>query len=109
PEMLDEAYTDIKARMNRLGAEYILITPHFTTPYWMGFDDMRAAKENRSYVFYALDWAEKNGYGIADASSRWAHLGKEGIHYITFLGNTLNHPNDYGHKMFAEELMKCFK
>ncbi|MBP5738064.1 MAG: hypothetical protein J6X38_03155 [Abditibacteriota bacterium] len=109
PEMLDEAYTDIKARMDRLGAEYILITPHFTTPYWMGFDDMRAAKENRSYVFYALDWAEKNGYGIADASSRWAHLGKEGIPYITLLGNTLNHPNDYGHNIFAEELMKCFK
>ncbi len=109
PEMLDEAYTDIKARMERLGAEYILITPHFTAPVWMGITDMRATAEIRSYVFYALEGAKKNGYGIADASSRWAHLGKEGIPYITLLGNTLNHPNDYGHRMFAEELMKCFK
>ena len=107
-EMLDEAYNDIEARFKRLGCECILITPHFTAPGWMGFEDMRTAKENRSYVDYALAWAKKQRHAVADASSRWAHLGKEGIPYVTLLSNTLNHPDDRGHLLFAEELIKCF-
>jgi len=36
-------------------------------------------------------------------------LWKEGIPYVTLLHNTINHPDDRGHRLFAEELWKCFE
>ena len=46
---------------------------------------------------------------LADAAARWGHLWKEGLPYLTLLHNTINHPDDRGHRLFAEELWKCFR
>lgn len=100
-------YDDIMSRLKALNAECILITPHFTAPYLMPQTEMRG-KENRPYVKWLREYAKEHNIALADASARWEHLWKEGIPYITLLDNSINHPNDYGHKMFAEELIKCF-
>ena len=101
-------YTQLMTELQGVGAEIILITPHFTALTPMGASDLRT-NETRPYVQYIQDFANQNHLGIADASSRWAHLWKEGIPYITELDNSFNHPDDRGHLMFAEELMKNFE
>ena len=93
--------------MSKLGAEVILITPHFTMPGMMGFKHLRE-KEKRGYVLNLRRYAEEHGLAVADASARWEHLWKEGIPYVTLLRNGINHPDDRGHALFADELMKCF-
>jgi lysophospholipase L1-like esterase len=105
---VDETYSEILRRLEPTGAEVILITPHFTMWRMMGFKSMREA-EKRPYVVALRDFAGKHNIALADASARWEHLWKEGLPYLTLLNNTINHPDDRGHRLFAEELWKCFR
>lgn len=108
PVQVEESYSEILKRLQPLGSEVILITPHFTMWRMMGFKSMREA-ERRPYVLALRDFATKHQLGLADASARWQHLAKEGLPYLTLLDNTINHPDDRGHRLFAEELWKCFE
>jgi len=74
----------------------------------MGFQNTREA-EKRPYVLTLREFADKHNVALADASARWEHLWKEGLPYLTLLHNTINHPDDRGHRLFAEELWKCFR
>ncbi len=107
PAKVGEVYDDLLGRVKGIGAEIILITPHFTMWKMMKFTDMKGT-EQRPYVLALREFAESRGLALADASSRWEHLWKEGLPYITLLHNTINHPDDRGHRLFAEELWKCF-
>jgi lysophospholipase L1-like esterase len=108
PAIVDETYSEILKRLEPTGAEVILITPHFTMWKMMGFKTMRES-EKRPYVLALRDFAAKHNIALADASARWEHLWKEGQPYLTLLNNTINHPDDRGHRIFAEELWKCFR
>ena len=108
PAQVESQYSEILQRLEPTGAELILITPHFTMLKMMGFQTMRET-EKRPYVAGLHEFAEKHHLALADASARWQHLAKEGIPYLTLLDNTINHPDDRGHRLFAEELWKCFK
>ena len=104
----DETYRDILGRLGAIGAEVVLITPHFTWPPLMEFQGWRSP-ECRPYVGFLFKFAEEHRLAVADASSRWAHLWREGVPYITLLRNGINHPDDRGHAIFADELLKCFE
>ncbi len=105
---VEETYSEILRRLEPTGAEVVLITPHFTMLKMMGFKTMREA-ERRPYVLALREFAEKHHLALADAAARWEHLSKEGLPYLTLLHNTINHPDDRGHRLFAEELWKCFQ
>ena len=106
-KIFDPVYNDILKRITALDAEIILITPHFTMPGMMGFKHLRE-QERRGYVAQLHRFVEEHHLALADASARWGHLWKEGLPYITLLRNGINHPDDRGHAIFADELMKCF-
>ena len=107
PAMVEQTYGEILGRLQPLGAEVILITPHFTMWRMMGFKGMREA-ERRPYVLALREFAGQHNVALADAAARWQHLAAEGLPYLTLLHNTINHPDDRGHRLFAEELWKCF-
>ena len=90
------------------GGEVIILTPHFTMPSMMGLSSVKNAKETRKAVEILRKIAREKGVGLADASKRWEHLAKEGIPYVTLLYNGINHPDDRGHLLFVEELLKFF-
>jgi len=90
------------------GGEVIILTPHFTMPSMMGLSSVKNAKETRKAVDILRKIAREKGVGLADASKRWEHLAKEGIPYVTLLYNGINHPDDRGHLLFVEELLKFF-
>ena len=104
---VETSYGEILERLGP-GVEVILITPHFTMWRMMGFKSM-GEPEKRPYVLALRDFATRHHLGLADASARWQHLAKEGLPYLTLLDNTINHPDDRGHRLFAEELWKCFE
>jgi hypothetical protein len=53
--------------------------------------------------------ASNNDYvALADVFERWTHLNKEGFHPDWLYVNGLNHPNNRGHAIYAEELLRCF-
>ena len=108
PELVEKTYGDILERLRPTGAEVVLITPHFTMLKLMGFQHM-CETERRPYVLALRAFADRHHIALADASARWEHLWKEGLPYLTLLDNTINHPDDRGHRLFAEELWKCFQ
>jgi len=108
PEQVDEVYGEILHRVEAFQAEVILITPHFTMPSMMGFRSLREP-ERRPYVLALRKFAASRSLALADATARWEHLWKEGVPYVTLLRNGINHPDDRGHAMFADELMGCFE
>ena len=108
PAQIEETYSDILQRLQRIGTEVILITPHFTMWKMMDFQQMREP-ERRPYVLALRKFADQHHVALADASARWEHLWKEGLPYLTLLNNTINHPDDRGHRLFAEEMWKCFQ
>jgi lysophospholipase L1-like esterase len=100
---LDSAFAQIRA----MGAEIILITPHFTMPSLMNLDFPRG-KDSRPNVKVLREFAEDKAVALADVSRRWEHLELEGIPYTTYLRNGINHPDDRGHELFVKELLTFF-
>ncbi|HEX3812178.1 MAG TPA: SGNH/GDSL hydrolase family protein [Mycobacteriales bacterium] len=101
----EETYLEIVSRIRALGAEPLLTTPHFTMPAMMGIDDLRAA-DPRPYVRFIRDFAARQRIALADVSARWERLASEGLPYITLLANAINHPDDRGHALAADELFR---
>jgi len=101
-------YTTIHNSLSKIGAEWIIITPHFGHMRLMRNPNLRM-RDPRPYVRFLHTFSATQQIALADASARWAHLWKEGIPYPIYLHNYYNHPDDRGHKLFAEELMKCFE
>lgn len=108
PDEVKTVYAEIAGRVQALGAELVLITPHFTMPVWMKFTSLRETVDQRPYVLALRQFAHGNNVALADAAARWEHLWKEGVPYVTLLKNGINHPEDRGHRLFAEELILCF-
>jgi lysophospholipase L1-like esterase len=90
------------------GGEVILITPHFTMPEMMGHAIPRGP-ETRKNVAQLRDIAREQSVGLADVSRRWEHLEAEGIPYVCYLENGINHPDDRGHELFVRELLTFFE
>lgn len=95
------------AKLRKAGVDTILITPHFTLPEWMGHEVPRGP-ETRPNVAQLRQIANEQSVGLADVSGRWENLEAEGIPYLVYLENGINHPDDRGHELFVKELMTFF-
>jgi lysophospholipase L1-like esterase len=100
-------YDNAISQLRGLGSEVILLTPHFTMLEFMQKVYPRGG-ETRPAVFTLRSIAAEHHIGLADTSKRWAHLDEEGIPYVTYLRNGINHPDDRGHELFVRELMTFF-
>jgi len=94
-------------RVRASGGEAVIVTPHFVLPMWMKFPD-DGTPETRPNVEGLRQIAEEKQVALADASKRWAHLALEGVPYLVHLRNGINHPDDFGHALFTEELLRLF-
>jgi hypothetical protein len=108
PQQVEEKYTYLEQRFKEIGADWIIITPHYVWQDWMGSKTIRIEEDPRPYVAGVRAFCAKHKVAIADTSLRWGHLLKEGIPYITLEVNSLNHHDDRGHAMFAKALMESF-
>lgn len=108
-EALDKQYTEIMGHMNSIGAEVILIAPHLVRPDWLGTpEEPRFDTDPRPYVQSLKAFAERNRVAIADASALWCRLWRQGIPYITYEANWINHPDTRGMQLFVEALIRIF-
>ncbi|MEQ7005407.1 hypothetical protein ABN028_04305 [Actinopolymorpha sp. B17G11] len=86
-----------------MGADLLLVEPHFSRPDWMGASTMDLVDE-RPYVGFLREFARRHDVALASVSPRWQELWSLGIPYLTMLRNGINHPDDRGHAIFAEEI-----
>ena len=92
-----------------IGAEWIILTPHYVGPSWMGFTQQKEIDDDpRPYVKSLREFAQQHKVALADASLRWGRLWRQGIPYLTLLGNGINHPDERGHRLFADAIEALF-
>jgi len=109
PDQVEQSYSKFLADFKAIGAEWIILTPHYVRPDWMGLTRQRDIDADpRPYVAGLREFAAKHHVALADASLRWGRLWRQGIPYNTLHMNAINHPNPQGMKMFADSLMALF-
>jgi hypothetical protein len=101
----ERVYARIAELLTAAGVDVIAITPHRTC---FGVDTVEdlLRPDPRPYVAMLRDWAHQHGFGIADASGRWDQLAAAGLPFTTLLANGINHPDDRGHRIFVDELLR---
>lgn len=102
PSLWPGLYREILEKTTSIGADLLLLEPHFTRLDWMQMEHMDDP-DPRPYVRFLRGFARSRQVPIASVSERWARLFSEGVAYPTLLRNGINHPDDRGHQIFAEE------
>ena len=109
PQQVEERYSKLLADFQALGAEWIILTPHYVRPDWMGLSREREIDQDpRPYVAGLRQFAARHGVALADAAARYGRLWRQGIPYSTLMVNSINHPDARGMKIFADSLMALF-
>ncbi len=109
PAQVNERYGNLRADFQGIGAEWIILTPHYVRPDWMSLTCERDVDNDpRPYVAGLREFAPRNRTALADASRRYGRLWRQGIPYTTLLLNSINHPDARGMKVFADALMELF-
>jgi lysophospholipase L1-like esterase len=109
PAQVEERYSKLLNDFRRVGAEWIILTPHYVRPDWMKFTrEQQIDADPRPYVTGLRAFAARHDVALADAALRWGRLWRQGIPYRTLLLNAINHPDPRGMQIFADSLMWLF-
>ena len=115
PADVDRQYGRLLADFRGIGAEWIILTPHYVMPEWMGPGFVERGQRGidddpRPYVdgLRTFVAAHEKHLALADASRRYGRLWRQGIPYLTLMENNINHPNVPGHGIFADALDEVF-
>jgi len=106
---VEQRYSKLLGDFQAINAEWIILTPHYVRPDWMGLSKMRDCDEDpRPYVKELRKFAARHSVALADASLRYGRLWRQGIPYNALMVNSINHPDERGMKIFADALMEIF-
>lgn len=110
PEQVEQRYSKLLADFQSIGADWIILTPHYVRPDWMHLAHEREIDHDpRPYVEGLRQFAARHPeVALADASLRYGRLWRQGIPYNTLMLNSINHPNANGMRLFADALMALF-
>jgi hypothetical protein len=106
--VLQHDYEVILDKAKEKNVRVILCAPHLPSPRVSRSATWESVAE-RPYVSILRELCKKNDFvALADVARRFQHLEKEGLRPELLYINGLNHPNDTGHAIYAEELVRCF-
>lgn len=112
---MDEAtairrYSEMLADFKGIGAEWIILAPHYVRPDWMGLGSEKGADDDpRPLVKGLRAFAAENNVPLADTPTLYGKLWRSGIPYNTLMTNNINHPNAFGMELFAAALARLFE
>lgn len=107
-DVLRKTYDAIDAQFRARGIEWVILTPSQKIPESFDLAEMKDGQP-RLLDRFLREFAAARGYALADTAARWKHLHREGIPYFSLFNNGYNHPNAFGHRLFVEEILKCFR
>ena len=106
--VLQKDYQVLLQAAKEKNVRVILCSPHCPAPRMARAMNWEAVAD-RPYIPVLRELASNNDFvALADVFERWEHLPKEGLHLDWLYVNGLNNPNNRGHAIYAEELMRCF-
>ena len=109
PAQTFEQYGRLLADFRAIGAEWLILTPHYVRGDWMGLtSERRIDRDPRPYVTAVRQFARQNRVALADAARRYGRLWRQGLPYSSLMMNNINHPDPRGMRIFADSLMALF-
>jgi hypothetical protein len=109
PAQVEEVYSRLLTDFQGIEAEWIILTPHYVRPDWMGLASERDCDEDpRPYVKGLREFADRHPVALADAARRYGRLWRQGLPHNSLMLNSINHPDERGMKLFADALMELF-
>ena len=108
PEVLAENYKTIIAKAKAANIPLIICVPHPPVPSYVNASTWHAVIEG-PYPKLLRKLCQEHGVAICDVAKRWDTIGKEGLKPKLLLVDGLLHPNNHGHKIYAEELLALFQ
>lgn len=106
---LEKNYTRIRDDLEKIGAEWIILTPHYIRPSWMGLNTQKGIDDDpRPFTAFIRKFASENNIAVADDAVLYGRLWRRGIPHQTLMVNNINHPNAFGLSLFADALMALF-
>ncbi|WP_437223264.1 SGNH/GDSL hydrolase family protein [Planctomicrobium sp. SH661] len=109
PAQVEDRYSRLLGDFQGIGAEWIILAPHYVRPDWMGLDRERDIDEDpRPYVHGLREFSKKHDVALADAAKRYGRLWRQGIPYNSLMMNCINHPDPRGLQIFADSLIELF-
>lgn len=103
-EQIQKNYDQIFALAKSVGTEVIVCLPHTPSPLFYGQPWQDIA--NKPFYHVVPPLALKHHCSVADIAYRWLNIGEEGLQPIDLLADQANHPNNYGHQIYADELLR---
>jgi lysophospholipase L1-like esterase len=84
-------------------SEIVLVSPMLGHAEWVH-------TPREMFPLYRDELTALTGHGIAlaDVTAVWQHLLTR-KHDLDLTGNGLNHPNDFGHRLYAQAIVRLFK
>lgn len=109
PAQVETRYARLLADFRDIGAEWVILTPHYVWCEWMGLNREREIDDDpRPYVHGLREFAARHHVALADAARRYGRLWRQGLPYSSLMTNTLNHPDARGMAIFADSLLALF-
>lgn len=103
-------YGEMLGDFQKIGAEWIILGPHYIRPDWMGLSSENGVDDDpRPLVKGLRAFAIEKGVPFADTPTLYGKLWRSGIPYNTLMTNNINHPNNFGMELFAEALARLFE
>ena len=110
PEEIEPNYKTFIEAMQAQGTEVVVCLPHLVHPSYYGYQpDDWGAVTSKPYYSVITDLSKRCKFTVADVAFRFRHAAVEGLRPELLLADGVNHPNDRGHAIYAEELTKCFR
>ncbi|MGN0827865.1 MAG: family 43 glycosylhydrolase [Kiritimatiellia bacterium] len=108
----DRTYESIRRAFGAQGIEWIILSPHFSKPEWMGASSSTGCRfdaDARDLIKRQEAFVGRHNIARAVPGLRWGHLWREGRPYLPLLVNNINHPDAEGMGFFADALMDLFE
>jgi lysophospholipase L1-like esterase len=100
-------FEGILEQVQSLGIELIVIAPHFPEPSIVHAKSWDSFSSN-PYILFLRKFSRESNVAFADVSARWEHLDRMGLRPDMVLVDNIIHPNNLGHQVYADEILKCF-
>lgn len=100
-------FEGILEQVQSLGIELIVVAPHFPEPSIVHAKSWDSFSSN-PYILFLRKFSRDSKVAFADVSARWEHLDRMGLRPDMVLVDNIIHPNNLGHQVYADEILKCF-
>ncbi len=109
-ETVARRYGEMRQDFAKIGAEWIIVGPHYVRPDWMGLTSERNCDvDPRPLVRGLRAFCAENGVPFADAPTLYGKLHRAGVPYLTLMTNNINHPDAFGMELFAIAAARLFE